>query len=346
MTTNTRFDFPGFTLVKVADTSTHQVEIGTIVDGGNTFLVEMVRNNNFTFLPFMLASVRDNSGKVLWSYSDQNYTGVVSLAKTGGDVVLACREKGRDGRLEKIKLLSSLLNSKPIDLRTLFQLKQRTATAIGCDYTLTDIERKLESKGKIDPYAAERAAQKKATKLAAAIREQQEADRIARIEAKKARVATIMARPTVQCYTKADGVIRTGKPVMESEWPMLDKGTSCILVNSVNTDGSIIEPTQYFRVGKAQGKNPFKESAVDVTPTKKTMTLPETASPIGEAVVEAKNGGMFEVLLFESMDAIREAGKNGLNSGTLVAVNHPTRLSVFAMEHGKPRSVGDSDRIA
>lgn len=88
---------------------------------------------------------------------------------------------------------------------------------------------------------------------AARARAQREAaaEKSAKAAEHAAKIAKIMARPEVVCYTKSNGDRRHGYPVIGDEWMSLKNSTFCILVASYDeTTGEHGDVIECFRVAK------------------------------------------------------------------------------------------------
>jgi len=148
-----RFEFPGFTFTGSQDSGTHEVDIGRIEIGGAVFALTMIRNAQFQNLSFMLASVANVEGKVLWSFKDEVFNGVGLLAKAGDETVIALVGKGRDGKVERVIPLTFLHDGKKRDIVSGIVLKRATAGFLLREYELSANEMvviKVQAKRVID----------------------------------------------------------------------------------------------------------------------------------------------------------------------------------------------------
>ena len=329
MTQEPRFQFPGFSFREAQDTATHQVEVGTIQDGGVTYLVTMIRNKQFDFLRFGVSQIRDSNERDLWLYALGGIDGFATLANANSQTVMAIIGKGKYGKLERVIPLSSLTNHTPINIRSLIRLKHAAAAFLGMDYVLTN------SEATVDRLDREREAVRKLEAFRAEAAE--------RATARERRVRELLTRGQVTGYT-IDGTARHGIPVLESEWMSCSNGTSVVIVESISEDGTIGAPREAFKVVKERGKDPKKGFSAFVTAKKPTIdTINQIVRPVGSVVIE-KDDDALEVHLYSSMEVIREAQKKGLNGGTLVAVkgrDHGGKIQVFAVHHDGIRTLGN-----
>lgn len=322
MSTVSPFNFPGFTHLRNEDTDTHEVVVGILKDGEAVYTVFLIRNWLYAHLELLIARVE--RGEKRWSFQDEKRDGVGLLAVALGMPVVAICSRGKDSKVEHVIPLSSIFTKSPLDIGLRAELKKSAADFLRMPYVFTDIEKKLFAK---------RTAEK-----------EQEAYK-AKQAAREERVRAIMARPRLTAFS-SDGRERSGVPVVETEWPMLNKGTRVILVDSLEEGGV---PLESFEVGKSRGKNPVKLYRVQVSVHKPQIAAvsAQAPAPVGEAIVELPSG-TFEVHLYRSMDAIREARKFGLNGGAYVAVD-PGRLGVpleiFAVYHDRVETIGNHRRL-
>ena len=131
---------------------------------------------------------------------------------------------------------------------------------------------------------------------------------------KAARIAEISGRKQVSGFTM-DGRQRYGIPVTRDEWQCLPDGKSCITMK----DGQAYEAFKVSRNGGSharQSERAFISSSV-VT---KGVSVGQTINAIGEKNLTIK-GDTVSVLVFASMDDVKQLRAAGLNSGTLVAVS-------------------------
>lgn len=326
-----RFIFPGFACTARQDTPTHEVDVGTIEEGGHTLVLTMIRNNQYPNLNFLVSKVSTAVGAKLWDFQKEQFEGIGMLAKADDQTVIALRERGMNGKLARIIPLNSLVGVKT-DLRKLVELKRAAALFLGCDYLQTTTEKKLAD--------FDRNQQRLAQEAASA------ADREAKERAREEFVRMILARGKVVAYTAA-GKARTGIPVTESEWPRLSHGVYVVLVSSIDSGGTVGTPIEAFQVVKERGKNPSKGFAVPVTadrPTTSPVVTPVASRDI--AVVDMPEGA-FEVLIFPAMEEIRAARAAGLNGGTLAGVSlSAEKMEVYAVHHDRIDTLGHFARIA
>lgn len=322
MSTVSPFNFPGFTYLRNEDTDTHEVVVGMLKDGEAVYTVSLIRNLLFSHLKLLIARVEQREKK--WGFQDEKSEGVGLLAIALGKPVVAICTRGAGSKVERVIPFSNIFTKAPLDIGVRAELKKEAADFLGLPYVFTDIEKKLFAK---------RTAEKE--------QEAYEAKQAARED----RVRAIMARPRLTAFS-SDGRERLGVPVVETEWPMLNKGTRVILVDSLEEGGV---PLESFEVGKSRGKNPEKLYRVQVSVHKPQIAAvsAQAPAPVGEAIVSLPSG-TFEVYLYRSMDAIREARKFGLNGGTYVAVD-PGRLDVpleiFAVYHDRVETIGNHRRL-
>lgn len=333
MANQSRFLFPGVTFVAAKDTTTHEVEVIRIEDGGNAFVLELIRkmgNPNFNFL---VAAVADSAGKPLWGFKSTGFTGLGLLAKAGDETVIALVGSGRDGKVERVIPLVSLISGGPADLVRLANLKREAAKFLGREHQLSPLEAQL-LKASIERQREE---QEAVERVAAEARE------AARME----RIRKLLARGQVTGYT-ADGKSRYGLPVLETEWMSCSPGTLVIVVKTIDEKtGAVGEMIEAFKVLKERGKNPTKGYAMPVTaqrPEIKTekQAVASAVLPMASTAIE-KDGGVYEVLLFATMDDLRLARAGGLNSGTYAAVKPAQTggpIEVYAVHADRTDTIG------
>ncbi len=324
MSIETRFEFPGFAATANQDTPTHQVEVGVIEDGGNAFVLHMIRNKEYAFLNFAVAKIFDAKDEQLWTFQQAQFDGVGLLAKADDITVIALVGKGKFGQVERVIPLHSLVGHQPLGIRTRIQLKKAAANFLDRDYILShteeNIDRKDQEVARLAARAAEEAAREaKASQLLQEAAAQEEAKR-ERERIRLERIQTLLARGKITGYT-ADGQLRSGFPVTSTEWQSCSNGVHVILVDSIGKDGTPGTMLESFKVVKEPGRNPKKGNLATVTAQKHSRTdaCTITFPPIRVTMIEMGDD-FFEVGLYPSMDAIRLARANGLNSGSYVAV--------------------------
>lgn len=346
-----RFGFPGFGLVKVEDTSTHQIEIGTLQEGDTTFVLKMIRNVAHPNLNFLVSSVSIGE-KVVWDFRLEGFKGVGVLAKAGDTIVITFVGNGKFGKVERVIPLNQLSGVQPLGLIGQMALKREAAAFLGRDYELTENELKIEAAHQKRQNEKQGAAARIAAAAAeAAHRDEQiarEAAAAAREIARQERVQKLLTRGQVVGYSAA-GQRRHGVPVLESEWLSLPNGTYVVIVDSIDeTTGKIGNLLEAFQVTKERGKNPRKGFPVSVSaPAAQSQTVKTTAAaryqPVGNVIIE-RGEDAFEVFLYPSMEVIRDARANGLNGGTLVAVDGSAdpigKIQVYAVHADRIDTVG------
>jgi hypothetical protein len=327
-----RFIFPGFKRTRIEDTSTHEVEIGTIEDGGHIYNLMMIRNAMHKGMNFLVSKIADSRGTEIWDFKNECFCGVGVLAQAEEEIVIAFVGKGREGAVERIIPLRSFYASEQPDLYRLISLKRGAARFLNRDHRLSEAENLL-----VEIDSREQQAER--SKLAQAARDEEAA-------ARHERICRMLARGKITCYT-AQGKIRYGIPVLESEWASITPGLYVVVVDSVDDKtGRIGKPIQAFRVVKQRGKNPEKAYAANVTaepPTSTTNSQIKKVAPIGEAVIRNGEGHAHLVQVFASMEAIRTARTQGLNSGTYVAANERDpngKIEVYAAHSDRMDTVG------
>lgn len=324
--TASRVMLPGFTRVEKADTPTHEVEIGVLVEGGHSFVLNMLRNKNFPNLAFMIAKASAPSGKKLWDFKSEGFDGYGLLAKVGEETVIALLGKGKEGKVERVIPLTDLVSNKKSDLRRMIALKVAAGTFLSRQVLLTSTEELVR-----------KADAKRAAELEEARRQ---AEIEAREAARKERIAKIMVRQVLTGFTH-DNRRRQGIPVVDGEWQSLGHGTRVILVERIGENGTTSGMLESFQVVKERGKNPQKGFSVPVTalPAAALMTKPITR-PTTSVVVELGDE-VHEVHLYDSVAAIREARKSGLNGGTYVGVRtSDNRVEVHQVFTDKMQTIG------
>lgn len=329
---DSRFSFPGATLVDTMDTSTHEIEVIEIKkEDGNVFLCDMIRRSGLSFGgDFLVASVKDAKKNVLWKFADVNHTGLGLLASTTEGAVIALVGSGKSGSVERVIPLGGLVRHEQSDVARLLQMKQEAAEYLGRDFVLTGVESRMFSILNERRRAAEASAKARA----------EEEKRRAREE----RVRVILDRLPLKVRT-ADNEERSGIPVVEAEWPMLPHGTHVVLVTRIGEDGENGDPVSAFWVRKVAGRNPQREAVVYVGQHRPLdPEVSEQAPKPVRSVLAERDGTFHEVHLYTSMDTIRRARTAGLNGGTLVAVNPEaqteTSIEVFAVRTGEVQTLG------
>ncbi len=345
MSVQPRFEFPGFALRAVQDTSTYEVEVGTIQEDGTTFVLTLVRKNTLTHLPFSVSKVQDSADQTLWDYRIANHVDSFSvMAMAGNKPVIAINSRGKYGKVLRVVPLSSLIGDKPTGLREELQLKKAAAEFLGMEFQLLPVEHKLQeadlARTRVEEEAARVAARaEREAAEAAALKE--------RLQEKVLRIRAIQNRAPVTGYT-ASGQTRYGVPALESEWRSLHDGTFVMLVDSVGENGEVGNLIESFKVAKGGGKSPRKEfrasvtSKIGETPLASASVHNRAPQPLRSVFIETEVDA-FEVQLFASMDQIREARKAGLNSGTFAAVDEVDaagKIMVFSVHHDKIDTLG------
>jgi hypothetical protein len=327
-----RFEFPGFLLIEQDENQTHIVERGKVAIGDYAVVVTMLRNKQLEHLPFVVASVADLDGKILWEFKNEFFEGVGLLALAAGYPTVALVGRGKGGKVEKILPVVNMIDGieKLRNLRILIKLKIEAAKFLELNYALTPKENTL---WKIDLDRADKAREELRT-----------SEHAAREAARKAKVEQILARPQLTCYTALARELR-GYPVVGDEWMSLNTGNMVVLVSSYDdttkTPGTFIE---HFVVQKEHGNKPKKRGAVAIAASK-LGTVAGSAkiySPVGSVMIE-KGTEALDVELYASMDDIRGARAAGLNGGTYVAVkpNNPASpLEVLAVYRDRVDSIG------
>ena len=303
-----RFNFAGFSLVRTADTTTHEVEIGKVTMGEDSFIVHMVRKAGLSFEGNFLLSKIYNATETVehWNFKNSRHDGLGMLARAGDELVIAFVGKGRNGEVNDVVSFASITDHKPISIERKLELKHRAAEFLGRKYSLSKVENTLHQR----MLAKMREAEASAREAAAA----------ARAEAREELRRAVAGRGKITVYT-ASGQQRYGYPVLENEWPSLDKSTFVVLCDSIGVDGATLKVLEAFQVVKDHGKNPTKGNPAPVSLDRPKMTAlasAELPKPVGTIAVSTDNG-TFEVAVYATMDDIRLARAGGLNSGSYVA---------------------------
>jgi hypothetical protein len=302
-----RFNFAGFTLLRTADNATHEVEVGKVTMGEQSFVVHMIRRAGLAFEGnFLLAKICDSTENELWNFSVTQFNGVGLLARVGDELVISLVGRGREGKVEDVIPFSSIFEHQPVGILRKFELKKGAADFLGREYQISVAENKLHKIALEQKLAAEVAAREAAAE--------------ARREAREQLKRTIFARGQIQVYTST-GQKRFGYPVLETEWSSLDKGTSVVLVESVGANGPVGKVVEAFQIKKERGKNPEKDFLTPVTlerPIAVSATTTSMPRPI-DSIIIVREGEPFEVALYSTMDDIRQARSAGLNSGSYAA---------------------------
>ncbi len=329
-----RFEFPGFAVTANLDSSTHQVEVGTLEYGGATFALTMIRNKLFEHLSFLPSRINSEDGTLLWDFKNEQWNGPGMLAMANDQPVIALVTRGKFGSVERVIPLSQVAGQRP-DLRTLIQLKRSAAQFLGRSAIFSDAEQavmKADDQRQRDERLAVAEAQAQARAAAAE----------ARAAAKEELVRKLLARGRITGYT-AEGRSRHGIPVLDAEWPRLSNGVHVIVVSSVDdTTGAIGNYLEAFQVIKQNSRNPTKGAAAVVTKVRPvTQPIVQSVKPVRTVAIDTE-GGAFPVQLFDSMDDIRTARADGLNGGTFVAVDtQDSKIQVYAVYHDRIDTVGN-----
>lgn len=328
-----RFSFPGFSLVRLADTWTHEVEVGRVTMGDEVFIVHMIRKRGL-LLPnggdFLLAKVFDGGEKnLLWQFPKGSFDGFGLLAKAGDETVVALVRKGRGGAVEEVIPFSTLLHS-PVELHRKVRLKMQAAEFLGRDYVLSTAERIIIERD--DERRKEEDRRREEEKRAA-----RQSAFEARRRAREELTSRVQARSRLEVFT-ADGQRRSGFPVTGTEWLSLPDGTFVVLVESYDEEtGEVGTPIEAFRTVKKEGKNPAKGSSAPVLLKRPERAVKPVLAVVKTIVIETADGA-FEVAVYATMENIRRAREAGLNSGALVTAEDRAhsdgRFEVFSVCDG------------
>jgi hypothetical protein len=332
----TRFDFPGFELVRKEDTSTHEVEIGRVALGDEVYIVHMIRKSGLAFVgDFLVAKVFDTKEeKCLWEFP-KGFSGFSLLARAGDEeVVVALVGRGRNGKVEEVVTFSSLVNCRPIDIRSKIRLKRLAAEYLGRGYITTKTEQIVVTRDNDRRREEERVARQVAHE--------------ARQKARQEVIERVTNRGRVEAYTP-DGRKRFGLPVVGQEWHVLSNGTFVVLVESFDDDTHEAGPVvEVFRVEKGRGGRLQKGFASPVSwerPVSVTdATQQQAPQPVDNIVVETAGGEFFEVVVYTTLEDIRGARLRGLNSGAYVTAQDKKRedgrYEIFSVQPEKVQTVG------
>jgi|GEM_PF-1825846 len=332
-----RFQFPGYSIIAFRDTSTHDIETGKLVENGRTFVVKVMRSRELADLvPFVVAEVSNDRHEKLWAFrrDEQGDKIVGLLAKVGESHVIALCESGKEGKVIKVISFASLLGAPSHNIRAGLTLKQAAAEFLGKRYKLTKSEETVNKVTTERVSAAEQAAR--------------EAEREERARRRRERVTLIKSRPKISGYT-AKGSKRFGYPVTKDEWASMPNHCYVILVESIGEGGVPGPMIEAFQVQK-EGGNPKKGFALPVKPEVPQNVIVSNASqfvqPVHSVVIEKdteKGKDMFEVQVYASAEDLRQARKQGLNSGTYVAIQGKRadgKIEVYAAFKEKMDTVG------
>ncbi|MDO8548507.1 MAG: hypothetical protein Q7R71_02440 [bacterium] len=346
-----RVAFPGFDLREVKETATHLVEVGNVTHEGAVFVLEMLRKYGLPEgVPFVIASIENTDGKLLWRFKQENFDGAGVLAMAGSEPLIALIGRGAKGQVERVVPFSKLVASAPVqlDLRRQVTRKRGAATFLNRGYNLTKAEQavaKIIDQGaraakEIAARVAQRAKDEATTAGFSAQKAANQAAFEARESAHKERVAKIMSRDMISVQTLSGGK-RYGVPAFKSEWQSLPNGTFVVLVESIDKNGKVDGLVEAFQVKKMAGKNPEKEFATSANLISPMEAVQVSIEPKKTVVIE-RQGGYFEVKVFAAMDNIRAAQKAGLNGGTFVATEKldDGKLDVYAVTSSELVSVG------
>jgi hypothetical protein len=359
MNKTNRFGFPGFSFRKAKDTETHEVEVGTIDEGGTVFVLEMLRNIFYSRLSFMVAKISDPQGKKLWQFTDENFDGLGLLAKAGEATVIALVDRGSRGLVERVIPLASLISGEKPDVRQGIVLKNAAADFLGrpvrfsreelivmrYDERCQEEADRARIETEVEAKRMEKNRQRMEREAAAAAQAQAAAERdAAKKAAREERIEKLCARAVVYAYT-SDGHKHWGIPVLESEWPSLPSAKRAILVDSFNEQtGEAGKSLQAFMVVKEPGRNPYKRFLVTVfseapVPQENAPAMPK---PVRTILIDEK-GQVRKVDVYPSTDAVRLARSRGLNGGSYVTVDKTDkhgRHDVFRAYKDRMETVG------
>lgn len=335
-----RFTFPGFSLVRQGDTSTHEVEVGKVTVGDEVLIVHMIRRSGLS-LPgggdFLVAKVFDQSGKMLWEFPKGSFNGFGLLAKAGEETVIALltRHTKTSRVVEEVVPLSAI-RAPQIELCRKMELKRRAAEFLGCDVVFSDTERLVSRRDQERLRLKRKAEEEERRRLKA------EANQ-ARVRAREELIARVTGRAALVAFTP-DGRRRSGVPVLEDEWRSLPNGTFVVLVESYDEDAKEAGVLwEAFRVIKREGGAPKKGSPSPVAWKMPERTAALAPKPLGSVAIETKEG-FFEVSVFATMEEIRLAREMGLNNGALVTAEDQKaadgRITVFSVHAEGTETLG------
>lgn len=258
MALESRFEFPNFILTGTADTASHEVERGTIEEDGTTFLLELIRSRKMPHGNFLIGNIRNsNGGKILWAFPKGEFDGIGVLVPTKHGAAIVLFHPHRDGKVEWVIPLSTLVSSRKLELRKQIEMKTEAGEWLGREVNFTTAERKV-----MDVIAKRKQAAQVA-RLAAQDAERAREHR-ERLHRREERRMVILGRKEVHAFA-SDGKHRKGLPVLESEWATLPNDEHCILVEAISEDGTIGTPIEAFVVDKKGGGSPRKKFRMPVT---------------------------------------------------------------------------------
>lgn len=329
MSKQARVQFVGFSLVETRDTATHEVEFGTITDGEHVFAVEMLRNKAYQNKDFLLSKIFFGD-KEVWSFRTRPLKGIGLLKTTTEGPALVDLGVGKTGKVAAVIPLRFYAGRR-YNIDESIALKREIAEPLRRDVFFTPLEEMVLRKASREAGEATRVAF--------------ESDKEAKAEERQKRVFAIMARGKQTAYTEA-GVARTGYPVVgDEEWRCLSHGVYVIVYASIGEDGRPNNPIEAFQITRERGKGASKKGAATVfakAPTRLSSALPKTDE---RKIAVQIDGDAFEVILFDSMDAIREARAKGLNGGTYVSVdkkNDKGKFQILAVHHDDIETIGEA----
>lgn len=328
-----RVNISGLEIIVSRDTANHEVEIGKVSNVGQEIFVEMIRSMSVKdWGEFLPARVFGKDGKDLWNFKQENFRGFGKLVNYGNELVIILVNKGQ--QVEKIVLVADL----PKIQRVKIGEKTEMIGGRGPEEMLT-LKVCIAKKFKLDHVATNE--EKEILQL---IRQAEKADeearRVAKEEAKRIKLQKILGRPDANGYA-ADGKFCYGTPVTLDEWQMLPDRSRVILVESYDDEtkvcGNITEAFFVKKMGNKTEKNlPKSISAEKPKPVEEK--IPEASS-----IIYAKVDGKIQRIMVFSQKDITLLVKNGLNSGTLVAVDGKDELGRYRierLENGKSSTVG------
>lgn len=289
--------------MKVADTKTHDVRIGS--DGSLFF--HFIRRANLSFDGDFLVAKICKDGELLWSFDpaekNRGFRLGLPVVLDDGDFVVALIRWDDGGAVSEIRSTEFLIRGQTPDLLTSLRKKQEAAKILGRSFRASPAELQASRLFSLQRQKAE------------------ETERIAKQDERAQEIAKIRSlvksRRNISGMT-ADGEKRFGYPVTEAEWPSLEDGTKVVLVEDYDDEtdrhGQSIEA---FIVKRQSGQAAQKFRPGKIIPQKaeeKAVTMPMVVS----SYITLMNDRFVEVKSFLDMESIREAHKAGLNGDSLV----------------------------
>lgn len=341
-----RFVFPGLSFQCRADTATEEVDVGHYLVGTELLCIELSRKSRGRDKRFSVRAIYSvATGRLLWkAVGNYHYW----FCEVSGQTVIVCLfwrelDVGSEAveMVKEVIPLANLIANQPSSSLERLLFKKSASQLLGCQYVLTADEFAEETRQEEERLlAVQREADEHARALQAALSARMELARQVGADkylAKVDRIKAILNRGKIQVAT-ITGVRLRGIPVTKDEWECLPHDTQVVLVSSFDAatgdHGSIIE---HFTVGKTgSGKCKKLYPKAVVSNLERRAKVASTGAVTYKVLVQ--DGEVTRtVIVFKTMDDIRQAQKGGLNNRSLVAREEGNsavsgKLEVFQVE--------------